>query len=479
MKKTISLLSLLFIVIGGLKAQLGYQIKFNIPNLKEGDKIQFAYYQGEKKLLQDTVFVENGKFELKGAKPLPRGLYIVAIPDFAFFDLVINEDQFFDVSADTKDYIKTAKFKGSQENTDFYEYLKKVQPLQVQQFDKSERYKKDSCTKAENKENASCKILYDSIVGIQKELKRLMDDYIKTFPSYLSAKMLKASNDVEVPMMEHITDEKKRQLDRFNYFKEHYFDNIDFTESGLARTPIFEGKIDYFFDELTYKTCDSSKKSTERVLSYQMQNDMFKYLLSHIYGKYNKSNVMCMDCMELFMFDKYFLKDSRVDWISEENRKKIQEEVWKLEHNQCGNKVYPMTMKDTSGKSHDIHKVDAEYTIVYFWSATCGHCKKTTPKLHEMYKRLKDEYDLEIYTVHIDKSRTEFDKYVKEHKFEWILTIDTGEDQNYRTAYNVFSTPTIYLLNSKKEIIAKKVDITTLEKIITGKDVPEDSDSDH
>jgi thiol-disulfide isomerase/thioredoxin len=116
----------------------------------------------------------------------------------------------------------------------------------------------------------------------------------------------------------------------------------------------------------------------------------------------------------------------------------------------------------------ELGKVKAEYTILYFWSATCGHCKKTTPKLYEMYKRLKP-HGLEIYTVHIDENKKPLKKYLDEHQFTWITTNAPNNEFNYRVYYNVFSTPVIYLLDKNKKIIGKRMDVITLEKILSDK----------
>lgn len=481
MKKIIHLLSFVFASLFSQGfAQTGHEIKFNIKGLKEGGKVQFAYYQGDKKLLQDTVFVTNNQFVVKGKEALQRGLYLVALPDLGYFDIVISDDQFFEIETDPNNMIAAMKIKGNDENTFFYEYLRKVKPLQDGMISKSEAYTKDSCSKVENNENKVCKVLFSEITDLQNKLKIVKDEYVKAHPSFLTSTMFQATEEVEVPLYSEIKDEKIRQEKRFNYYKQHYFDNINLKENGLIRTPILEDKIDKYFKDLTFQICDSVKKSADLVVAKANDKTMFKYLLTHITTKYEKSNIMCMDCMTLHMFDKYYIKDSlKVDWVNKETRKKLQEEVWKLEFNQCGKQVYPLVMKDTNGVKHDILKLDAEYTILFFWSATCGHCKKSAPKLLEMYHRLKEEYNLEVYSVHIDKSRTEFDKYVKENKFDWILTIDDGTNETYRTAYNVFSTPTVYLLNSKKEIIAKKVDLSVLEKIITGKDVVPSQEEDH
>ena len=128
------------------------------------------------------------------------------------------------------------------------------------------------------------------------------------------------------------------------------------------------------------------------------------------------------------------------------------------------------------GNNFPLHSVKAEYTVVYFWSATCGHCKKATPKLWEYYKKVKDK-GVEVYTICIDKDDKEYKKFINKYGFTWINTRDDDKKNMdmfasthaYRTCYNVFSTPTIYILDKDKKIIGKKVDVDIVKKILNDK----------
>ena len=176
---------------------------------------------------------------------------------------------------------------------------------------------------------------------------------------------------------------------------------------------------------------------------------------------------MCLDEVPFYLFKNYFLEDKRVDWVDSTTRRRIQEEVVKTQYNLCGDVAQELSFVDTNGVAHKLSKIPKEYTVVYFWSATCGHCKKATPKLQEFYDRTKDMYDWEVYSVNIDKETKEYKKFIRKYKFDWI-NVNAPDNTNYfREKYNVYTTPTMYLLNHNKEIIAKKIDVSTLEKILT------------
>ena len=57
-------------------------------------------------------------------------------------------------------------------------------------------------------------------------------------------------------------------------------------------------------------------------------------------------------------------------------------------------------------------------------------------------------------------------KYIKEHKLDWINVMDTYHTSNFRHDYDVVTTPMIYLLDENKKIIAKKIDVENLDKVL-------------
>jgi len=86
-----------------------------------------------------------------------------------------------------------------------------------------------------------------------------------------------------------------------------------------------------------------------------------------------------------------------------------------------------------------------------------------------VYKKLKTKYDVEVFTISIDDKSKEkvFKEYINEHQYEWIIGWGDKNYNDFRTKYNVFSTPTMYLLDADKKIIGKELNPQLLEKIIT------------
>jgi thiol-disulfide isomerase/thioredoxin len=110
--------------------------------------------------------------------------------------------------------------------------------------------------------------------------------------------------------------------------------------------------------------------------------------------------------------------------------------------------------------------IKSEYTILYFWDPSCGHCQKVTPKLRDFYNTNKTKLDVEVLGVYIETDTTEWFKYIKEKELNWINAADLTLKTNFRAYYDIYSTPVIYVLDRNKKIIAKRIDVENLEDFL-------------
>ena len=100
----------------------GYQIDVKLKNSTDS-ACYLAYYFGKKKYIKDTaVVVKNNHFSFRGNKPLDGGIYIVYFPDKTNFEILVKEQEF-TIELDKNKLMEGISFKGSEENTLFYNYL--------------------------------------------------------------------------------------------------------------------------------------------------------------------------------------------------------------------------------------------------------------------------------------------------------------------------------------------------------------------
>lgn len=117
-----------------------------------------------------------------------------------------------------------------------------------------------------------------------------------------------------------------------------------------------------------------------------------------------------------------------------------------------------------------IHGIKADYQIVFFYSPTCGHCRESAPKLKVLQDKLHAQNQgVEIMTIAIDGSEEEWRKFVKEFKLENLINgygLVASRQVVYRNDYDTFSTPTIYVLDKNKKIIARRIGVEDLEPFL-------------
>ncbi|MCW3806641.1 TlpA disulfide reductase family protein [Plebeiibacterium marinum] len=90
--------------------------------------------------------------------------------------------------------------------------------------------------------------------------------------------------------------------------------------------------------------------------------------------------------------------------------------------------------------------------LIDFWASWCGPCKKEIPHLKENYKRFSDK-GFEIVSISIDKDEKAWLNSVEKLALKW----PNFRDSEVSALYKVSAVPTMYLINSKGEIIGENL----------------------
>jgi uncharacterized protein with ATP-grasp and redox domains len=79
---------------------------------------------------------------------------------------------------------------------------------------------------------------------------------------------------------------------------------------------------------------------------------------------------------------------------------------------------------------------------------------------------LKDK-GIEIYAVCTQNKKEDWMKFIAENKlYDWTNVWDPSNTSNYHFLYDIFSTPVIYILDSKKKIVAKRIEVESALKFL-------------
>jgi thiol-disulfide isomerase/thioredoxin len=441
----------------------GYEINVTINGLSDSS-IYLAYHLGDKQYIQDTVILDNsGRAVIKGQQPLPQGIYMIVLPGRTYFEMLISTDQIFSVSCSFKDYFNTLKFEGSEENSAFVGYQKKWGKLQEQMSSLVKR--------AENNKDKSDSLKL--INAIQSEQEKAMKEYLNSVIASNNGNMLgtlvKAILPPEIPEFELPSTVKNpdsvRWVMNYNYNKDHFFDNVSFSDERLIRTPILHSKLNTFFTNVVIQSPDSINKEIDKIISKCKNNyKVFQFVSVFLFNHFRTSEIMGHDAVMVKLADDIYLS-GKADWVTKEFKDDLRKQIDLIRPNLIGKKAQNLVMDSYKGIFVSLYDVDKEFTILYFWEPDCGHCKEATPKLKAYYEKAKND-NIEVFAVCTTAEKEKWSKYIEENQLTWINGWDPQRSSHFDYYYNVQSTPMVYILDKNKKIIAKKLSVENIGSFI-------------
>ncbi len=443
----------------------GHRIEINIKDYTADYCFFTAYYGNKKYIIKDTLYrTAEGKYVAEGETPLNAGLYAVLIPPQNIpFELMISDekDQHFTVETDTANVIKNLKVKGSEENKAFYDYLRFMGEQRQAISDLKAKADTEKSKKKKQK-------VADKIKAMNAAIKQYQNDYVAKHPTWLSAAMLKASTDVEVPdPTKKMTEEEESQY-RMNYYRKHYFDNLDFTDDRLLRSPVYFNRMDFYLNRLTYQIPDSITQTLDFILDKAKVNDkLYRYSVFEFVSRYGNSKVVGMDAVFVHIVDNY-VKGQTFDDVNKEQVAKIIKTAKEMKPLLIGKKSPNINMQTLESENLALHDIDSEYTLLYFWDPKCGHCKKAAPLMVDFYEKYKDK-GIEMYAVCTkDKDPKLCMESIEEKGYGiWTNVLAMTDRQlYYRLFYRIKSTPVIYILDKDKNIVMKNIGAKQLPDVM-------------
>ncbi|MGD0343314.1 MAG: DUF4369 domain-containing protein, partial [Bacteroidales bacterium] len=259
MRRGILTIALILIAVASIgQVKNGYNISISVPDIRDSS-VYLAYHFGNKQYIKDTITLDNkGAGTFSGKESLPQGIYLVVLPGKKYFEVLISDNQKFSILCHYQDYFNTLKFSDSPENTKFVDYEKKWGQMQAKASNLSKRIK-------DNKGNSDSLRILKEDQNIQNlAMKSYLKSVVEDNGNNILAVLVKSMIPIEVPEFTlpegtHNADSIKWVMS-YNFNKDHYFDNIDFTDERLLRTPILQARLDEFFTNVLIQSADSIKR---------------------------------------------------------------------------------------------------------------------------------------------------------------------------------------------------------------------------
>jgi hypothetical protein len=469
LKKTFTAFWLLLIACGGYCQ--GYEIHLILKPFTNA-KVYLGYHYGKVKAVADSLVLDgNSAGVFKGKDKLAGGIYFIVSPrKEILFELLIDQEQQLSIYADSTQLPASIVFTGSPENKTFLNYTSFMN-----NHGKELNSLVADLGKAKSKNDSA--VIKEKIRQVNDEVKNEREEVQSKSPNSLLATLLRALKEPVVPPIPTSPNGRPDSSFAYRYYKEHYWDNISFTDDRLIRTPIFEPKLDRYYKDLVSPEPDSINREIDHMLLFSRTNkDMFKFLLVYFTQKYINPEYMGQDAVFIHLFEKY-INTGQADFFTEKYRKFVDDRAYSIMANLIGQPAANLEMTDTSGKTRTLYEIPANFTVICFWDPTCSHCKETIPKLDSMFKAKWKYQGVQIFGVMVDGGQDNWLNFIRAHNLgDWINVYQTtaqhdaavaGGRPDYRQLYDVYQTPIIYLLDKEKRIVAKKLTYQQVDEVIS------------
>ncbi|MBR6277411.1 MAG: DUF5106 domain-containing protein [Bacteroidales bacterium] len=515
MKRIFTFLTALILSANMANAQ-GYEIEVKIKSVPN-DTLILGHHFNERLIPDDTIKLDGtGRGVFRGKEALPTGMYFIFLPNKNYFDFLIDKKagEKFYIENDTANFLESVVIKNSLENQVFMDYQKFL-------AEKQKQFKelKDQYDKIKDGKNAEAK--RQEIIDRQNVLNQEVDnkymEQIKTYPDMFFSKFLTATRDITIP--DNITDQTQRYYYYKNHFFDN-FDISDgaLLRTPIYQNKI-ERYIDQMVmqmpDSLIKETTWLVNKTRPKGKLDEKNGELFRFMLVYFFNKYAKSENMVAENVYCSLADIY-IKDAF--WDTDSFKTKLKERVAKKKNCLVGNISKDITVKlipdskegmdalrpaidelktkgveiekakpDFEARRNDVvkllddfinkfgknyysmHQMSAKYKLIVFWEPDCSHCKEELPKLCQFFKDTLSATGCEVFAIYMNKSvdnLADVSRHVGKcfdflqekgiYNIKGWHNMFNPFDQ-YRTNYDINSTPTIYLLNKDNEILAKRI----------------------
>jgi len=430
-----------------------------------------THYLGSSLNVDDSALVNSkGVAVFQGNKKLPSGIYAVVFPGKKLTaDFLIGEEQVLNIDADSNNILKMS-VTGSKEHDLFFEY---------QQYVAS----KGKLLNEERQAYINAKTAADSTLHEQNysrynnELNVYRASIIQDKPTSMMAIILNAMRESPLPTKAPVT--KQDSIDNYRFYKSHYWDGISFMDDCVVRTPFYKTKLERYYRDVMPQAPDSIIKDVDyKLLLARSSPEMYKYLLNWLTDEYINPKYMGQDAIFVHLFNKYHSKGVS-SWLNEKQMDAITKRAYMLMSNLVGEPAANLELLDTANKVAPLYNIKADYTIVAFWDPNCGHCKEEIPRLDSFYRAIWKQKKIKIYAVMTEYDTEAWKTFINKHQLaDWTNVHHTlkmvkedadAQRPSFKQLYDITQTPTLYLLDKEKRILAKKLTLEQMNDFLSVK----------
>ena len=456
----------------------GFEIKVKVKDYPDSLKseLYLGYYNWSSQYISDTARYDarTKSYIFKGDTPKPGGMYMIITSDKQYVDFIFDHDQHIEIEVNYPNLFEGIKFRNSPENEAYQNFAAGA----TKDYREMRKLQEEFQAAESAQDKGKAEELRARMEDIRKKMETDREDFMQNNPKNLMSAIFKAQKEVDVPKAPESVPDSLAVNWQYEYYKNHYFENFDLCDDRLIRTPLVYQRIKSFHEKvLNMQSPDTIKYAWERQIENARCGDgkgeIFKYMIWFPVDACQRSEIIGQDAIWVYLAKKYYLGGDAY-WASKSIVENFRKRIERVEPLLIGNKPLEFYCPDTSivskGDNHDwvsVFSSPKRYSVIIFWSTTCGHCRTAMPQWHKLYMEKKDVLDFEVFAVCKDFDVPAWIKYIQEHDLgDWINLNGKESNLDYNDAWDITTTPTVYVLDREKRIVTKKIDPQYLRDFI-------------
>jgi len=434
---------LLVCILLSFSAQ-AYRIELQIKGMNNS-KVYLAYYYGGGAYIADSTVFENEKAVFSQNKPIGEGLYFFYNVNFRFDFLLSQQEMTIQTQAPA--FVEKLQFVNNPDAQRYENFRILLTNLQKNYQEIAEKFQK-------TEDVAQKEELQKKVADLEIKIHEEQQKVIKENPNALSSKMIALMLKPRYQPLKY----KVRQA---------YFDNLDFADTRLLRSPYLFNMIQNYLDYWCEPHPDSIAVAADDVLKKAEKTpEYFQFFLGNIAQRYGDPKSLGEIALFEHFAQKYYLS-GKANWIDAEMLDAIRKKLEEVKPKPLKNQTAPdITLLDSAYQIVNLHSIEADQIILYFYDPDCSHCKQTTPKLVELYDKLKKKRNIKVFAVCTSTDIKAWKSYISANMPEWINGIDFAGAGKFLALYNVKNTPKIFVLNDSKTVVAEDIKMEELETFL-------------
>lgn len=440
-----------------------YQVKIHVKNLPvDGEPVLLKIYNGNMYILDSTAVKDKEFITFEIPEDTHEGVLraVLGITTYAKYtngqptqiDFLFNKEDI-ELSVDFEKPEESLEVIRSKENQVYFDFLK-ADALLIRKLGLLEQVVVSYPDKDE---------FYQKALEYYKKIQLQRDKFIDK--NYAANRQLLAAKIINTKKMPFTEGDISAQT-RDSIFKNQFLDKTEFTDTSLLYTNVYTDKM-YQFIQMFMKRDAGPRENEASIIK----------AIDLLVPKIGANEYIQMNLMQFLIGGFEAMKMEEVlahisaNYLQQcgSSMDLVKRRLEGYQKMAIGKQVPDFTTLDINNNPVNLYSSVNPYTLVIFWHTDCSHCQALMDDLPVLYGQdLFKKHNVNIISISIDEKKESWEKYSQEHKLNWTNTFIEGAfNSEIASDYNLFATPSMFLLDDTHTIIAKPTTLEELKKNIS------------